>query len=1117
MAAHTGCPDTSVIESMLAGNLTAEEEAKLAEHLESCARCQRTFESLAKLDEGMHHGLADPDREPTQIPDTLMQKLAGAIRIATRDGTAANSESLSEEIDLGFLQDSEEGNLGRLGAYEILEIVGRGGMGIVFKGHDARLNRCVAIKVLVPQLAANAAARKRFLREAQAAAAVSHEHVVRTYAVDESNGIPFIVMEYIEGISLDARIKRDGPLGIREILRIGMQSAAGLAAAHAQGLVHRDIKPSNILLENGVERVKITDFGLARAAEDAQITQTGVLTGTPQYMSPEQARGEATDQRSDLFSLGCVLYAMCTGRSPFRATTVVDAIRRVCDDTPRALQQVNPDLPDWLVATVEQLLEKDPEKRFSSAAELAELLGEHLAGIQLPAMPARPRVSRSAERPERPRRGPSRRTWLVATIVSLAFVGLVLTESMGVTQVARKVADHVRRIIAVPEPTPPPKQPEDGPLPANAIDLLALIDPQRDAAPRGYWRAQNGALTVRGEGHSCRIPYVFPDEYDVVAVVQRDSGDKALAFAPTFAGRQCYATIDWAPEDGCVSALLRNDLTCVKDGYLGQLLHERSRATICWSVRRDGDARSVRAVCDGKLAFEWQGLVEELLTSEATEANRDSTHCIRSSSHAGVNRILRLYLIPHSKGGHPFFTEGTTSPERVAAERVLWQQGTVSVSVDDGKEMEIRDIRDLPETFSLRGLSVSARQSSRLLGANKLPVTDLRNLRRLVLKGPLEIPNDMFLNLRASPSLQEVALANTPLTDAHLADLGALPELKSLDLQFTQITDEGLAALARAKTLRRLCLGGTKISDEGIGHLEGMKQMEYLDLTGTRVSNNVCDSLCKLGNLREVRLDYTAIDDVGAAKLAEMPQLARLSVSGTDVSDAGVSMLQALTALTELSLVGNPVSEKCIQILQEKLPECTIVHSAGPPVNILKTIRSDQQMVNGSHRWEGESVAMSAQGWGYLKMPYSPPDEYLLEVDAECVSGLAIAHFGLVLSKRTFAITCPSIIDDRHVSGLEQIDGSRVDFNETTHEGLRLTHKKPFSLSVLVTDGRIAAKYGECVFVDWSGDIERLSKCTDRQPDGLCISPYKNELRVDRMELRPIVRTHGGQKATSSK
>src|SRR5262249_51642112 len=173
-----------------------------------------------------------------------------------------------------------------------------------------------AIKLLSPAYAANGSARKRFIREAQAVAAVKSEHIIGIYDVQKDAQPPYLVMELIDGISLQDKLDKHGPLGVKEILRIGMQIAEGLAAAHKHGKVHRDIKPANILLENGVERVKITDFGLARAVDDASVTQSGTVAGTPMYMSPEQAEGLPIDKRSDLFSLGTVLYAMCTGHSP---------------------------------------------------------------------------------------------------------------------------------------------------------------------------------------------------------------------------------------------------------------------------------------------------------------------------------------------------------------------------------------------------------------------------------------------------------------------------------------------------------------------------------------------------------------------------------------------------------------------------------------------------------------------------------------------------------------------------------------------------------------------------------------------------------------------------------
>jgi hypothetical protein len=288
-------------------------------------------------------------------------------------------------VPLDFLAPSQRaGSLGRLGHYEVLEVVGQGGMGVVLRAFDAKLHRVVAIKALLPALASSGSARQRFVREAQASAAVTHDHVIDIHAVEDQGPVPYLVMQFIDGPTLQEKLDRGGPLPPKEVLRIGLQVAAGLAAAHAHGLVHRDVKPANILLENGVERVRITDFGLARTVDDASLTQSGFIAGTPAYMSPEQANGAKIDHRSDLFSLGSVLYTLCAGHAPFRAETTMAVLRRVCDDTPRPLREVNPDIPDWLAAIIARLHAKDPAGRFRSAAEVAELLGKYLAHLQQP-------------------------------------------------------------------------------------------------------------------------------------------------------------------------------------------------------------------------------------------------------------------------------------------------------------------------------------------------------------------------------------------------------------------------------------------------------------------------------------------------------------------------------------------------------------------------------------------------------------------------------------------------------------------------------------------------------------------------------------------------------------
>ncbi len=276
-------------------------------------------------------------------------------------------------LDLSFLRpSSRRGSLGKIGDHDVFDVLGRGGMGIVLKARDKALSRVVAVKVQDPALAVNRRSRWRFLRKARAAAAINHPNVVTIHAVNIVAGLPYLVMEYVGGGSLRQRIKVGPPLEPVEVLRIGHQIALGLAAAHAQGVIHRDIKPANILLEAGLDRVKITDFGLAVAG--LAVPEGERVAGTPPYMSPEQVRGEKLDLRSDLFSLGCVLYAMIAGHSPFQDARPAESIRLVCELAPPAPASACPCCPKGLSDLILRLLSKAPDDRPGSAAEVAESL-----------------------------------------------------------------------------------------------------------------------------------------------------------------------------------------------------------------------------------------------------------------------------------------------------------------------------------------------------------------------------------------------------------------------------------------------------------------------------------------------------------------------------------------------------------------------------------------------------------------------------------------------------------------------------------------------------------------------------------------------------------------------
>jgi serine/threonine-protein kinase len=394
------CPPIGRLKDLLAEQLPPREHARLAAHLESCTACQHRVEGLmARQDPS--GALAGKLKQPPRDAAPALRQVIDRLKTDRQAEATRDEPAFAGQLPLGFLAPPEKpGQLGRLERYEVLQEIGRGGRGVVLKAFDPSLHRVVAIKMMAPHLASSGVARQRFLREARAAAAVTHDHIVTIHAVEEGAGLPYLVMQLVPGQSLQQRIDKGGAItDLAEILRIGMQAAAGLAAAHSHGIIHRDIKPAKILLEEGVSRVKITDFGLARAMDDASLTQSGLVAGSPQYMAPEQARGEPLNHRADLFSLGSVLYTMCTGRPPFRAANTLAVLRRVSEDDPRPIRETNPEVPDWLAEVVGRLMAKDPAERFQSAAEVVEVLGQHLARLQHGAGVPAPAPNRPAELP----------------------------------------------------------------------------------------------------------------------------------------------------------------------------------------------------------------------------------------------------------------------------------------------------------------------------------------------------------------------------------------------------------------------------------------------------------------------------------------------------------------------------------------------------------------------------------------------------------------------------------------------------------------------------------------------------------------------------------------------
>jgi serine/threonine protein kinase len=428
------CPRVEILHQLILGRIAGTEAERLEAHLALCPHCAEALRHL-HADDALVEAARGADTPQDATPPDVVQALLPALKRlrSTEDVPTLASAPPSHDTPAcsgpgtdATGDDEVPPELQQLGPYRLLRRLGAGGMGVVYLAEDPRLQRQIALKLIKPGLLVRPDAHDRFLREARAAAKVEHENIVTIHEVEEANGVLFLAMPLLKGETLEDRSQRQaGPLSIDEGLHIGRAVAAGLAAAHAAGLIHRDIKPGNIFLESvarspwsvaktddtedyglrttGV-RVKILDFGLARAAsdDDPGLSHPGAIVGTPSYMAPEQARGLPIDGRADLFSLGCVLYRMVTGKAAFKGTDLVSIMMSAALEQPISPRELNPDVPPELAELILRLLAKSPEGRLPSAHAAEEALRQI---EQQRADAARPR--------------PSRRRWLLGAAAAV--------------------------------------------------------------------------------------------------------------------------------------------------------------------------------------------------------------------------------------------------------------------------------------------------------------------------------------------------------------------------------------------------------------------------------------------------------------------------------------------------------------------------------------------------------------------------------------------------------------------------------------------------------------------------------------------------------------------------
>ena len=828
------------------------------------------------------------------------------------------------ENSLAFLAPAERpGELGRIAHYRVVKELGRGGMGMVYAAIDTRLERKIALKVMLPKFAANPSAKERFLREARAAAKISHDNVVTVYEADERDGVPYISMQYLQGYPLDEYLKKKGNPSIAQVLRIARETAAGLSAAHQIGLVHRDIKPANLWLEAPNGRVKVLDFGLAKPVDaEVELTKSGAIIGTPAYMSPEQARGEKVDHRTDLFSLGVLLYRISTGRLPFNGPNTMAMLMALGTEEPPPVRSLNPNVPEPLAELIHQLLEKKADARPQSADEvvkrvraIAKELSEPVAAAlavaqQLVYVPMQITAaietnpfediyatetepdSMEVEVRPAPVKKKSGTNWLliasgVVALLSLAIGGYFVFKNKGG---ADKKDDTVHKE-------------KEGKTPATGKPPIAIVDPDRKAAE--YVLSVGGVVRVNGAADDIKSVSALPRSPFALTHV-----DIATKPAVTDAGLACFKDC---------KGLTYLDLANTKMTDAGLLNFKDCK-----------DLRELRLVNTkmtdaGLLNFkDCKGLmVLDLSGTPVTDAG-----------------LVHLKNFPALASLLLYFSQvtdaGLVHLKNLPALASLW---LVNSQVTDAGLVHMKSIPSLT-WLGLDNQPVSDKGLAALKECRGLTSLGLTNTKvtpqglsdfhaalpgcRVDYTGGIIDPVDV--DRKAAEWVLSVGGAiSTPFTE--IKDAANLPKERFL-LQSVILGATAKATTPASEYLKH-CKGLTWLLLHGSDWTE-VRQQEFKGLTGLTVLQLWYVPATGLGafkdceDLKGLTLNFSDFSDAGLEQVAGFKKLTHLEIVNTKVTDKGLAHLKGLKSLVFLKVGGTMVTAKALAEFHEAVPGCKI-------------------------------------------------------------------------------------------------------------------------------------------------------------------------------------------------
>jgi serine/threonine protein kinase/Leucine-rich repeat (LRR) protein len=755
------------------------------------------------------------------------------------------------------------------GRYKLLDLIGLGGMGAVYKAVQPSIGRIVALKVMNKQVLKQPKAIARFLREIRTAAAVDDPHIVRAIDADRDGDTYFLVMEYVTGRNLKLWLAQEHSLPVGWSCECIRQAALGLQHAFELGMVHRDIKPSNLLVTqgetDGIPLVKILDLGLSRfvseTRDEGELTRSGQVLGTPDYIAPEQARNTKTaDIRADIFSLGCALFELLTGRLPFPGENIMEKLMaRASHDAP-PVRMYRPEVPAELDAVVARMLARNPQFRYGTPAEVARALAPFSIGtagaVAAPAMPAHSQAD-------------------------------VSTQPSGDPALLSTKASH--------EPT----------LSGFPVDLT---HPAPKRAPRPVWETAEFWKQPR-----VRIAAGIVAGIVVLAVIgsliPRRKGAAASTAGKTEQHHKKHKhetteTIDEPTEPAAVES-------------------DPERATALWILQQGGTVMTVAVPAHGaskpKPSKTDVANAQRHESAKTEELPKGPLHIVEAKlpgelnlDHADFERIAELPdLQSLDISGTRFAGVDLAVLQKLDSLTRLDLRGTQTT------DEAIRYVRSLP---NLQSLQLGATQIS---GATLDLLRSMKSLSDLGLEGTRVSDGDLK-HVAGMRQLTGLNLADTRVRGPGLFHLRRMKGLTSLDLGGLPMQNNAISHLKELTNLRYLRLSGSRVTDGDLAALSGITNLHELLLRSTGVSGAGLKSLTWMAELEILDLEDTVVGDDGCKALSELSTLKSLNVQGSLVSDAGIPLFSALRSLESADLSGTKATLQGVDSLRRALPNCKI-------------------------------------------------------------------------------------------------------------------------------------------------------------------------------------------------